>query len=164
MARGTWITVSARGLDDLVSELEKLADPSDCKEIFKGVCYYGAKVMADYMRNELKALKTSKQTKSNKNQKRYCSQREKDMLLKEMGVTPILDDEDGVNAKVGFDGYYENTKGQMVPIPLIANSVNKGTSFMRYQPFIGRTKRGGYPKAIDEMQRALDKEIQQRTK
>ena len=160
---GTWVQVKTTGLDEVTRELERLASPQECDAIFKSVCYEGMNVMADYMRSQLEALKTTKQTKGNRNEKRYCTQREKDVLLKEMGVTPIKPYGSGYDCKVGFDGYYENARGDTVPIPLLANSINKGTSFMHYQHFIDRSKRGGQAKTIDAMSDALDAEIKKRT-
>lgn len=164
MSRGTWVDIKTTGLDDLVREFERLSNPKECETIFKRVCYEGMNVMADYMRSQLQALKTTKQTKANKNEKRYCTEREKAILLKEMGVTPIKEDYGGYNAKVGFDGYYVNSRGNEVPVPLLANSINHGTSFMHYQHFIDRSKRGGQAKTIEAMREALDREIAERTR
>ena len=66
MSRGTWVDIKTTGLDDLVREFERLSNPKECETIFKLVCYEGMNVMADYMRNQLQALKTTKQTKANK--------------------------------------------------------------------------------------------------
>ncbi len=157
------VQIKTEGLDALVAEFEKLASPKECEEVFKRTCYQGTRVVADFMRDQIKALKVTKQTKATKNEKRYCTQREKDILLKEMGVAPIRYIGDNVDSKVGFDGYYENTRGNTVPVPLLANSINRGTSFMNYQHFIDRTKRGGQTKAIEAMSDALDAEIKKRT-
>ena len=161
---GGFLTVKTSGLDDVVREFEKLADPKECETVFKAVCYEGTKVMADCMKSQINALKTTKQTKTNKNEKRYCSEKEKAVLLKEMGVSPIRGDGDGYDAKVGFDGYYENSKGKQVAVQILANSVNHGTSFMHAQRFIDRTKRSGQAQSIDAMGDALDREIAKRTK
>ena len=157
------VQIKTEGLDAVVAEFEKLASPQECDAVFKRTCYEGTKVIADYMRDQIKALKVTNQTKANKNEKRYCTQREKEILLKEMGVAPIRNIGDTVDSKVGFDGYFENTRGKSTPVPLLANSINRGTSFMHYQHFIDRTKRGGQAKAIDAMSDALDAEIKKRT-
>lgn len=158
------VKIKTEGLDAVVAEFEKLASPRECQAVFKRTCYEGTRVVADYMREQIKALKVTRQTQANKNEKRFCTQYEKDILLKGMGVAPIRYVGESVDSKVGFDGYYENKKGTRVyPIPLLANSINRGTYFMTAQHFIDRTKRGGQSKAIDAMSDALDAEIKKRT-
>lgn len=156
MAKGG-AKVNVSGLDDVLLSLEKLGDT----DLFKPVVYKGAGVVADTMKEKLRSLKTTND-KSKSSSMRYCYESDKQVLLESMGITPIKNDE-SVNAKVGFDGYYTNRKGEQKPIPLLANSVNAGTSFMYRQPFINSTKRASESKAVAEMsaetQKLINKEM-----
>ena len=156
MAKGG-AKVNVSGLDQVLLSLEKLGDT----DLFKPVVYTGAGVVADVMKQNLAGLKTTKD-KAKSSSMRYCYESDKKVLLEAMGITPIKNDE-SVNAKVGFDGYYTNNKGEQKPIPLLANSVNAGTSFMYRQPFINQTKRKSEAKAVAEMsaetQKLINKEM-----
>ena len=156
MAKGG-AKVNVSGLDDLLLSLEKLSDT----DAFKPVVYKGAGVVADVMKQKLSSLKTTSNAKSSSSM-RYCYESDKAVLLEAMGITPIKNDET-VNAKVGFDGYYTNKSGDMKPIPLLANAVNAGTSFMYRQPFINQTKRSSEATAVSQMatetQKLINKEI-----
>lgn len=156
MAKGG-AKVNVSGLDDLLLSLEKLSDT----DAFKPVVYKGAGVVADVMKQKLAGLKTTSD-KAKSSAMRYCYDSDKKVLMEAMGITPIKNDE-SVNAKVGFDGYYTNSRGEQRPVPLLANSVNAGTSFMYRQPFINQTKRGAEVTAVQSMsaetQKLINKEI-----
>ena len=69
--------------------------------------------------------------------------------------------------KCGWDGYNNNVtkkypKGHANQ--MIANAINKGTSFMIAQPFINKTSRKAKAEAIDEIQRVIDAEISKLSK
>ena len=115
-------------------------------------------VVADKMRAETEALKTSKQYKTK--EKRYCTENEKKGLVESFGVTPIGSRNYIYDAKAGFDGYNEHIKSKPAN-PMIANFVNRGTSYMRAQPFINRTKRAAETQAYQAMQDELNKVIEQ---
>ena len=47
---------------------------------------------------------------------------------------------------------------------MIANAINKGTSFLIAQPFINRTRNKAKTDAVETMQKELDREIERLTK
>lgn len=150
------VEVSMNGLDDAIRMLQKLTD--DVDPIFKRTLYKGMDVVADTMRESVKALKTDKVKKG----KRYCTVNEKKGLIESFGVTPIKFRDGVYDVKAGFDGYNEYIKSHPAN-PMIANFVNRGTSYMKAQPFISRTERAARLKSIDAMTKALDEEIKKRT-
>lgn len=154
------------GFDDFIRELQRIENDND--EIMRALVKDGINVVADTMKAQIEALKTTKDDKYvGKTKKRYATRGEKEGLIESMGYTHIDVREDIYNAKVGFDGY-NNTitkkypKGQ--PNPMIAHFIDRGTSYMIAQPFIDKTKRKAKANALDAMQQALDREINSRTK
>lgn len=156
MPRGLSVQVSHSGIYDLVKELEKYTQNTD--EHMRMVVYKGMEVVADKMRSEVEGLKTSKQYKTKG--KRYCTENEKKGLIESFGVTPIGARNYVYDANAGFDGYNEHIKSEPAN-PMIANFVNRGTSYMRAQPFINRTKRTAETQALQAMQDELNKVIEQ---
>jgi hypothetical protein len=65
-----------------------------------------------------------------------------------------------VDTSVGLQNSgYAELKGKTVPIPLIANAINSGTSFMQKQPFMRKalTKRRAAEAKIErELEKRLD--------
>ena len=47
--------------------------------------------------------------------------------------------DDGINTKVGFYGYFENHKGEVVPAPLVANVFEYGSSTVEKKPFLRKS-------------------------
>ena len=66
-----------------------------------------------------------------------------------------------VETSVGFkNAGYAQLKGKMVPIPVIVNSINSGTSFMRKQPFVRKAASGASNQAIEAMQKRIEEEFE----
>ena len=85
-------------------------------------------------------------------------------LWESLGVTPLSDDGKGfLNVKVGFDGYNRmNTKrwpkGQ--PNQMIARSIERGTSFMKANPFVKRAVAQTQKRAKEAMSKAANREFE----
>ena len=47
--------------------------------------------------------------------------------------------DDGINNKVAFYGYFENSRGVKTPVPLVANLFEFGSSTVRKQPFVRKS-------------------------
>lgn len=151
------MSVSTKGLDEAIAELTKVADT---KTFLPKTLYEGAGVVAKEMKTQISALKTS-QTGG---PMRYPYEYEKEVLEQNFGVAPFHWDGDTLDTKIGFDGYYTNKKGEQRPVPLLANSVNAGTSFLKKQPFKDKAYRASKETSVSTMQSALDKEIAKLTK
>lgn len=147
------------GLDETLAMLEKVTNIEDVQKV---AIYKGAGVVADIMRDEVRTLKTSDNYARLK--MRYCYPEDKQALLDGLGVAGMKSDGDSVNTKVGFDGYFTGKNGDKIPLPMVANSINAGTSFMYKQPFIQKTMSKANKKAVAEMQDALDEQIDKITK
>lgn len=150
--------VTVKGLSEVAAAFEALASSKVYEEVATDVLKEGGGIAADYMRSQLNKLHTTDE--NYRSDKRYASKKEKELLLKEMGVTPVKSKGDNINIKVGFDGYGYPTKAHPdgVPTALIANSINRGTSFLIPQPFINRTMSAGKKEVIAAMQKKFEDE------
>lgn len=162
------VKITTFGIDDFIAQLQRIENDTD--PIMREVMKDGINEVADVMKAQLRGLKTVDDKtwkKTLKKGKRYATRGEKEGLIESMGYTHTDLRESVYNAKVGFDGYNKTKtkkypKGQ--PNPMIANFIDRGTSYMIPQPFISRTKSQSKAKALEKMQKRLDGEIQQRTK
>ena len=151
------MSVTTKGLDEAIAELTKVADT---KTFLPKTLYEGAGVVAKEMKTQISALKTSQKGGS----MRYPYEYEKEVLEQNFGVAPFHWDGDTLDTKIGFDGYYTNKKGEQRPVPLLANSVNAGTSFLKKQPFKDKTYRATKETSVKAMQSTLNQEIAKLTK
>ena len=76
-------------------------------------------------------------------------------LESSLGITPMEQDAEGWNAKIGFDGY--DRKG--VPNQLKARALESGTSRMRKRPFVRPAVAKAKPRAEAVMGQVIDEEF-----
>ena len=148
------------GLQQTMDMFDKLDNASP--QMLDDAVKAGINVVADEMRSQISILKTSDNFEGYEG-KHYPSKKDVQGLLDSMGYTKTQTKSGGImDAKVGFDGY-NDVKTKKYPKghanQMIANSINKGTSFLTAQPFFNRTKNKSQQSAIDEMQKSLDKSI-----
>lgn len=156
--------VKTTGLNETVKELEKLLKNTD--DIVEDVTRAGASVAADEMRTQIKLLRTDT-GRQKEGTKRYARKVDVEGLLESLGYAPVQFDGTVADSNIGFDGYNRDKSKKYPnghPNRMIANAINKGTSFMNAQPFINRTKRKAEKKCNAEMQKKLDEEIKKLTK
>lgn len=157
-------TLKTSGLTEVMKMLEQIGQNTD--EIVAKATIAGASVATDEMRKEISNLRTSDQYAGG-NGKRYPLKSDIKGLLDSLGFTPVRFNDSIADVNVGFDGYNSSKskkypKGH--PNRMVANSINKGTSFLIAQPFINRTKRKAQDACIAKMQEELDKEIKKLSK
>lgn len=77
--------------------------------------------------------------------------------MRALGIAPpAVDARGNTNTKVGFEGY--DKKG--VPNALKARAMESGTSKLRKRPFVRPAVNSTKKKAVEEMGKTLEKEIQ----
>lgn len=153
--------IKVDGMEELELQLSKVGDV----EVAKRVVMAGAQPVADAIRSNLQRLSVDNF--------RYLTNGEifmgvpkdqKQDLLNSLGIAPPDVDFNGdTNTKIGFDGYGSTPTKKYpkgLPNPLLARSIESGSSVRKKQPFIrpavNRTKR----KALEAMQKKLDEEIE----
>lgn len=152
------------GADELLRKMDKL--PKKAAKIAAEALYEGAGVMADAVSKEIHGISTEKFKYAKGGNKRLPSPEEKQIIQQaKHGVAKFRNNGLKIQTSVGFQkaGYAPITwnhartnirtkykmgkKGHMVhasqgsgesmkPVPLIANAINHGTSFMKAQPFM----------------------------
>ncbi len=130
----------------------------DTSPIMKAAIYKGAALAADEIRKEIEKLPVHKSGSPG-----GVTNFERDALLAGLGISPMQFDDDFLNAKIGFDGYYDDGKhpgknGKGKPIVVVARSVESGTSFSQKQPFMRRATRRIKGKVIETMSAELNEQ------
>ena len=156
--------VKTTGLNETLKMLESIERNTD--EILEDVLREGAMIATDEMRSQISKLRTSDEYEGG-NGKRYAKKSDVQGLLDSLGFAPVRFNDTVVDSNIGFDGYNDNRtkkypKGHANR--MVANAINRGTSFMIAQPFINRTKKAAEAKCNEVMQKKLDEEIQKITK
>jgi len=156
-------TMKTEGLDDLSKMLNQLGEQAG-KVAAVGL-YDGAGVMADEIKRQAKSIKADKfhYAVFPPNVTRNPSVEEKEAVTKASAGIAKFDKNGGaVETSVGYSnsGYW-NIRGKMKPVPLIANSINSGTSFMKRQPFFRKAVTKGTPKATNAIVRTAEAKIEE---
>lgn len=95
--------------------------------------YKGAGIVADAVRENIEGLKESDSSRLG------VTQKQKQGLLRGLGISKMKVEEGYANVKIGFKGYNKhvsNTYPKGQPNAMIARSLEKGTSYAPGQPFV----------------------------
>lgn len=156
-------TMKTEGMDGISSMLEKIEKAAPA--IASKALYEGAGIMAEEIRAGAEGIQTAPFRGAGRVW-RYPSPEEKEILV-EAGAGIAKFDRNGaeVDTSVGYSktGYAE-LGTETKPIPLIANAINSGTSFMRKQPFFRKAARIGGQKAMAAMTRYIEYQIDKMSK
>ena len=145
---------------DGMEAISELLDQMDeqVPKVAAEALYEGAGIMAAEIRKGAEAIQTAPFKYATYGEQRLPSPEEKQIVI-DAGVGIAKFDKNGteVDTSVGYSqtGYAE-LAGKTRPIPLIVNSINSGTSFMKKQPFIRKAARTGGQKAIGKMQQTIE--------
>ena len=158
-------TMEVKGLAEISKTLEKLGNES--YGAASAALYDGAGVMAGEIGKGANNIRTAPFKYAGKGQKRLPSPEEKAVLtrVKSMGIARFRKRVDEVNTSVGYSKTgYAPMVGRMKPIPVIANAINSGTSFMQKQSFFRQAVTRGSPKAEEAIRKKLEARLDAITK
>lgn len=127
-------TMRVDGIEELSEVLSHLANAAEF--VAPMALYDGAGVVADAVTASINEIQTEPYHYAATDQ-RKPSPEEKELLLQgAAGIARFEKNGSEVQTSVGFDNAgYGMLMGRRVPIPMIANAINSGTSFMQKQPF-----------------------------
>ena len=130
--------VSTSGIGKLTDMLKEAGDAAH--DIAAESLYEGAGVVADAVTRAVDSIVTEPFRYAAGGHKRLPSPEEKALLENaDKGVAKFRDDGGSVQTSVGLNATgYGQINGRTKPIPMIANAINSGTSFMTKQPFYRR--------------------------
>ena len=156
------MTLKSEGLDEISEMLGKLE--AQANSIASQALYLGAGIVADEMNRSINTIQTEKFRWGTSGNRRLASPEEKEIVRQAGAGIATFKNEGGseVSTSVGFSNAgYAELAGKTVPVPLIVNSINSGTSFMKKQPFARKAASSGGKKAVsamkDYVETALDK-------
>ena len=151
------------GADELLRKMDKL--PEKAAKIAAEALYEGAGVMADAVSQAVKGIATEEFRYATGGRKRMPSPEEKAIVAgAKHGVAKFRNDGTKIQTSIGYQrAGYAMLKGKRKPIPLIANSINHGTSFMQKQPFMRKAisqNQGAAIAAVEAGIRAREDELE----
>ena len=153
------------GLEELGEMLRKMGD--EAIGAASRALYEGAGIMADELKHSAEGIRTEPFRYAGKGETRLPSPEEKEIVTQAaggIGISRFKKSDDGVQTSVGYgNAGYADLKGRRVPIPLIANSINSGTSFMQKQPFVRTAVNKAGKKAEDAMRQSIKKDLEKKT-
>jgi len=167
--------VSTEGMDELSRTLGSLGNAA--QGVAAAALYEGAGMMADAVSSGIEGISTDLFRYAKDGQQRKPSPEEKAILrgAGKAGIAKFTKGGTSVDTSVGFNnaGYaavswktrksrttYEMNGQTVKPVPMIANAINSGTSFMQKQPFfrkaVSRTQAKAKARIESEVLRMLE--------
>lgn len=154
-----------KGADEFSALLNGLAGDQTIT-VMKAAVYSGVGVLADAIKAEIDKLPEDSGYKPKGVKRNVVGTNDKMMLKERLGISRIEATGDKTNAVVSFNGYNGRPTKKYpngVPIPLIARSIESGSSVREKNPFVRRAfnaaKTKAQQKAIDAGQDKLNELI-----
>lgn len=144
-----------QGINEYIQILQHLTD--DWEEIAKRAVYEGTAVVADKVKQNIRALPVTDQWGTKDHPRHGVTEVEKQGLLEGFGASHMIDENGFVNTLIGFDdgGYNRDGKANR----MIARAVQSGTSFSDKIPFFNNAVRTTRRQAEQKMKEILEQEI-----
>lgn len=138
----------------------------DAVMVAKAACYAGIGVLADALKSEIQMLPEQEGYMPDGKQRNVITKHDKKMLAERIGISRMSSTTDKTDAVVSFAGYNDRPTKKYpdgTPIPLIARSIESGSSVRKKNPFIrrafNRAQGEALQKAIDAGQKELNDKI-----
>lgn len=154
--------IQVTGLAELTSKMGKL--PENAAKVAAEALYEGAGVVADKVSSAVQGIATEPFKYAAGGRRRKPSPEEKAIVAgAKHGVAKFRKTGVSVQTSVGYQNAgYASLNGKTKPVPLIANSINSGTSFMQKQPFMRKAfsqSKGPATAAIENGIKAREDEL-----
>ena len=154
-------TIRMTGIEEYSRALLELERRTRDEVIGRAV-YEGSAIAADEVKGALEALPTDGGTGTQAKPLDGINRVQKTALIAAMGVSRMQEKNGFVHTKIGFDGYNPIKtkrwpKGQ--PNAMIARSAERGTSFLKANPFMKRAVQQCKKRVIGIMGTIVDAEI-----
>lgn len=154
-------SISVKGFDEMAEALNVASEIAD--DIASGALYQGAGIVADAITESIDSIATEPFHYASEGETRLPSPEEVAVLRRgKHGVAKFTHTGTNVNTSVGWSqAGYGQLVGSVVPVPLIANAIESGTSFMQKQPFMRKAINSSKPKAVSKMNQVIDSTLEQ---
>lgn len=149
------------GIEEISKALARLGDEAGA--VAARALYYGAGIVANEISAAVDDLETEKFRIADDSNPRKCSPLEKAALRGRMSGIAKFDREGAeVSTSVGLkNAGYAMLAGREVPLPLLARSINSGTTFRVKQPFfrkaVNKARGVASQRIADEVGKAVEK-------
>ena len=153
---------TVKGAEEFSAKLAGLAG-NDVITVMKAAVYAGAEIIADQVKAEIQNLPEQSGYMPEGKKRNVIGTNDKRMMQERLGISHMKAEGDKVSLAVGFNGYNDRPTKKYprgVPIPLIARSIESGSSVREKNPFIRRAFNACKSRAQAAMNEAADKEIQ----
>jgi hypothetical protein len=157
-------TLKVEGMETITEMLSKAENAAP--GIAAQALYKGAGAVADEISKGARGLKTAP-FRYAKGWQRDPSPEEKEAVVSAgaMGISKFRRTGNEVKTSVGYGkSGYADVAGRRKPVPLLAASINHGTSFMRKQPFIREAEAKARGKASEAITEEVERLIEDMTK
>ena len=154
------MTMKTEGVEEISRMLKDLGDKAQ-SAASKGL-YKGAGIMAEEIKRSADGIRTAPFRYAGKGETRLPSPEEKDIVTGagKTGIARFKKDGLNVETSVGYSrSGYADLKGRRKPIPLIANAINSGTSFMQKQAFFRQGVNRATKSASDAIRDTIEDEL-----
>lgn len=155
-------TIEFKKGDEYTAKLEKLGREAR-KEVIGPAIYQGAKIVADEIADRIPTVQTDETWGSSGKIKNGPKEVELRAVYNGIGIAKERDDGGFINVKIGWDGY-DNIKTKRWPngrpVQMLARSIERGTSFMKANPFVKPAVASVKKKAVFEMGKTVDEKIE----
>ena len=144
------LTVS--GLEDFASMIRALGDQGE--SVMKAAVFAGADKMVEAVKESIRELPEEEGYMSPGEKRNTVTRDEKEALLSHIGIAKMDYTGGKVTTAIGFNGYTDHRTKKYpsgVPVPLIARSIESGSSVRRKIPFL----RQAANRARDQVQKAM---------
>ena len=157
-------SMSVNGIGELSGMLSKLGNAA--QGVAAASLYEGAGVMADAVSQAVGGIATEPFRYAADGHTRKPSPEEKALLeAAPKGVAKFRKNGTSVDTSVGLSqAGYGRLGNATKPIPLIANAINSGTSFMQKQPFFRKAVSQAKGQALKTIDSGIQKRIEEMTK
>lgn len=151
--------MNVEGMREQLETIEKLGEKGEAAASL--ALYEGARVTADSVNQSVRGIDTEPFKYAAGGRRRKPSPEEKAVLMNaRIGVAKFRKNTGNVNTSVGLQSSgYGELAGKTVPVPLIANAINSGTSFMQKQPFARKAFSQSKAAAIAAIENKLSEEL-----
>lgn len=153
--------IEMKGLDDYTRALSRLQlDVRD--QVCGKAIYAGAAIVADTIKAAINALPEGLGRGTPERPLEGPTKAQKRGLVESFGISRMREDNGFLNVKAGFDGYNAvKTKRwpQGQPNAMVARSVERGTSFMRSNPFVKKAVSAARAPALEAMKKSVEESI-----
>lgn len=155
-------TIQFKNGDEYLMKLSKL-EAALRDEVCGRAIYGAAGIVADEIRSQLQSVATDEGYGTELEPAQGPKKVQKRGLYEGLGIASMQDDGGYLNVKIGFDGYNELRTARWPngqPNQMVARSVERGTSWMKANPFVKKAVAASRARALDFMKSSVDKSIQ----